>query len=122
MKYVVKCRYCDHSFIVTDEDIDFQCGNCGGQNTIEDVSERIDEPVIIEKEKPVYLREGVDPELQTIKNFDMSFHPVDEKEWGYENDNSKGTLPIWARISACVIVMIISILFRMFRDWIRLNF
>lgn len=89
MKYVVKCPYCEHSYIIEEND-NFQCDNCGAQNGMGDVVERIEEPVVVEKVKTVVVekeviktvpvKEDVDPDLQTIKNFDLSRYNFDEKD------------------------------------------
>lgn len=49
MKYVIKCSYCDHSYIVDsqEERENFECPKCTGQNGVKDVVERIQKPVII---------------------------------------------------------------------------
>lgn len=101
MKYVIKCSYCGHSYIVDakEDEKDFQCETCGGQNSIEDVVERIEEPVIIEKEviKKVVVKEKPDPDLQTIKNFDISKYEVaDDSDmtvgWGSSDEKTLSPL------------------------------
>lgn len=101
MKYVVECPYCEYSYIINarEDEKDFQCENCGGQNGINDVVERIDDPIVVEKEvvktvvvekevikeviKEVVVKEEdkpivVDPDLQAIKSFDISEYPARE--------------------------------------------
>lgn len=87
MKYVVKCPYCEHSYIVDakEEQQDFQCDSCGGQNSIDDVVERINEPIIVEKEvvKTVVVREKAvkkeeEPDLEAIRSFDISDYPLED--------------------------------------------
>lgn len=66
MKYIVKCFHCEKNFEVKREEngADFICPDCGKVNNIRDVIERIEE------------EKTIDPDLQTIKDFDMSKHPV----------------------------------------------
>ena len=84
MKYVVNCPYCDHNYIVDakEDEANFHCENCGGQNGIEDVVERIEEPVVIEKEivRTVVVPKEEDEDLKAIKNFDISVYDVDDSE------------------------------------------
>lgn len=51
MKYVVKCPYCEHTYFVNSAiyEEDFQCECCGGQNSTDDVIERVEDPIIMEK-------------------------------------------------------------------------
>ena len=76
MKYVVKCHYCGHSYIVDAKGNkkNFECDKCGGQNGIEQVVERIEDPIVVKKEEDV--------DWQTIKNFDASKY-ASEGEYGY---------------------------------------
>ncbi len=66
MKYIVKCFHCEKNFEVKREEngADFICPDCGKVNNIRDVIERIEE------------EKAIDPDLQAIKDFDMSKHPV----------------------------------------------
>jgi predicted RNA-binding Zn-ribbon protein involved in translation (DUF1610 family) len=66
MIYVVKCYYCEHEFRVKrgETGADMMCPECGKANNIRDVIERIEE------------EKTVDPDLQAIKDFDISKHPV----------------------------------------------
>lgn len=66
MKYIVKCFHCEKNFEVKREEngADFICPDCGKVNNIRDVIERIEE------------EKTIDPDLQAIKDFDISEHPV----------------------------------------------
>jgi len=66
MIYVVKCYSCEQEFQVKrgETGADMICPECGATNNIRDVIERIEE------------EKTIDPDLQTIKDFDMSKHPV----------------------------------------------
>jgi len=66
MIYVVKCFYCEHEFKVKrgETGADMMCPECGKANSIRDVIERIED------------EKTVDPDLQAIKDFDISKHPV----------------------------------------------
>ena len=66
MIYVVKCYSCEHEFQVKrgETGADMICPECGTANNIRDVIERIEE------------EKTIDPDLQAIKDFDMSEHPV----------------------------------------------
>lgn len=66
MKHIVKCFCCDKEFEVKREEngAEIICPECGATNNIRDVIERIEE------------EKAIDPDLQTIKDFDMSKHPV----------------------------------------------
>lgn len=66
MIYVVKCFYCEHEFKVKrgETRADMMCPECGKANSIRDVIERIED------------EKTVDPDLQAIKDFDISEHPL----------------------------------------------
>ena len=66
MKYIVKCYSCEQEFQVKrgETGADMICPECGTANNIRDIIERIEE------EKPI------DPDLQAIKDFDISEHPL----------------------------------------------
>ncbi len=66
MIYVVKCFYCEHEFKVKrgETGADMMCPECGKANSIRDVIERIED------------EKTVDPDLQAIKDFDISEHPL----------------------------------------------
>ena len=66
MIYVVKCYSCDQEFKVKREETgaDMKCPECGNVNNIRDVIERIQD------------EKTIDSDLQAIKDFDMSKHPV----------------------------------------------
>ena len=66
MIYVVKCYSCEQEFQVKrgETGADMICPECGTANNIRDVIERIEE------------EKTIDPDLQAIKDFDMSKHPV----------------------------------------------
>ena len=66
MIYVVKCFYCEHEFKVKrgETGADMMCPKCGKANSIRDVIKRIED------------KKTVDPDLQAIKDFDISKHPV----------------------------------------------
>ena len=66
MIYVVKCYSCEHEFQVKrgETGADMICPECGATNNIRDVIERIED------------EKTIDPDLQAIKDFDMSEHPL----------------------------------------------
>lgn len=122
MKYVVKCHYCGHSYIVDakEDREDFECETCGGQNGIDDVVERIEEPVIVEKEvikkvvveKQVIVEKEVekksagkkeqDPELAAIQSFDISMYKVEDVDGDAEVAKVKGLFGIISLIIAII--------------------
>lgn len=111
MKYVVKCHYCGHSYIVDarEDEEDFQCDTCGGQNSIEDVVERINDPIIVEKEviKKVVVKEKEDSDLQTIKNYDDSKYKVDDDIFVSTGSSEEKTMSA----GMSLIVVVIAIIF-----------
>lgn len=81
MKYIVKCKYCEHSYIINENEKDFQCETCGGQNTLDDIVERIEEPVIVEKEvvrTVVIKKKEEEPDFEAIKIFQLSSYKLDK--------------------------------------------
>jgi len=66
MIYVVKCYSCEHEFQVKrgETGADMICPECGAINNIRDVIERIED------------EKTIDPDLQAIKDFDISEHPL----------------------------------------------
>ena len=66
MIYVVKCYSCEQEFKVKrgETGADMICPECGAVNNIRDVIERIEE------------EKAIDPDLQAIKDFDISEHPL----------------------------------------------
>ena len=72
MKYVIKCPYCEHTYFVdsTVPKEDFQCDSCGGQNSTDDVIERIEYRIIIEKE---VIRTVVKEEKQITVNTEGTY-------------------------------------------------
>ena len=66
MIYVVKCFYCEHEFKIKrgETGADMMCPECGKANSIRDVIRRIED------------KKTVDPDLQAIKGFDISEHPL----------------------------------------------
>ena len=76
MIYVVKCYSCEQEFQVKrgETGADMICPECGAVNNIRDVIERIEDDV-----------KKVDSDMEAIKKFDMSMHPVcDNVEWQSE--------------------------------------
>ncbi len=71
MKYIVKCRFCGRSYVVDSEvtGADFMCEACAGVNNIRDVEERVQEK-----------KKKIDPDIANIQSFDISSHPVSEKQ------------------------------------------
>ena len=66
MIYVVKCYNCEQEFRVKrgETGADMICPECGAINNIRDVIERIED------------EKTIDPDLQAIKDFDISEHPL----------------------------------------------
>ena len=112
MKYIVKCFHCEKNFEVKREEngADFICPDCGKVNNIRDVIERIEE------EKPI------DPDLQAIKDFDISEHPLlnelNEEEYmkfALENKAVRIVLGIILFIIIVVIVFFLYIIYKVGR-------
>lgn len=123
MKYVVKCPYCGHSYIIDAKEGEksFQCDNCGGQNGIDDVVERIDDPVIVEKEvvktvvvekevvRPVAAPKEKEADLQTIKNFDISRYPLEGTGTTTYSDLSEQNIITTIVVIVCVIIALVAL-------------
>ncbi len=75
MKYMVKCAFCNRTYVVDAENKGAQltCTACGGQNTNKDIVEEIPPDIKI---MPGGTREP-DP-IATIRSFQAAYHPVDE--------------------------------------------
>lgn len=73
MKYMVKCAYCDKTFVVDTKtkDADFICESCGGKNGKDNIIQEIKE------QKTVVWRSGnraEDEAWKALKSFDVSEH------------------------------------------------
>ena len=66
MKHIVKCFCCDKEFEVKrgETGADMICPECGTANNIRDIIERIED------------EKNIGPDLQAIKNFEISEHPL----------------------------------------------
>lgn len=103
MKYIVKCRFCGRSYVVDSEETgaDFMCEACAGVNNIRDVEERVQEK-----------KKKIDPDIANIQSFDISSHPVSEKQ-RLEMDREIGReyfkyILIFAGV--CVILLVLDML------------
>ncbi len=113
MKYVIKCPYCEHTYFVdsTVPKEDFQCDSCGGQNSTDDVIERIEDRIIIEKEVIKTVVKEVKPEkqdsdLQANKSIDLSNDSVDEDSQTTTNTDSDLKF-LWGFIQVIIILVFI---------------
>lgn len=73
MKYMVKCPYCEKTYVVDSnaKEADFACKSCGAQNGKEDIIEKIVPTV-----KYSFGNKKED-DLSAIKSFDISQYEVD---------------------------------------------
>ncbi len=73
MKYMIKCGYCDKTFVVdTDtKDADFLCDSCGGKNGKSNIVREI-----VPQKKVVYrsANRAEENAWKAIKEFDLSEH------------------------------------------------
>ena len=78
MKYVVRCFCCDKIFVVdrAGNGTDIICPDCGSANSIKNVEQRIEDAPV--------KHEEVDPDLATIKSFNIHSHPIDTEESRFE--------------------------------------
>ena len=78
MKYVVRCFNCDKIFVVdrAETGADIICPECGSANSIKNVEQRIEDATAKRKEE--------DPDLATIKSFNIHSHPIDTEESSFE--------------------------------------
>ena len=78
MKYVVRCFNCDKIFVVdrAETGADIICPECGSANSIKNVEQRIEDAPA--------KKEEADPDLATIKSFNIHSHPIDTEESSFE--------------------------------------
>lgn len=78
MRYMVKCPYCDKTYMVdaSAEEADFACESCGAQNGKADIVERV-VPVVTSSGYAPRRKSRRDPDLEAIQNFDISKYKAD---------------------------------------------
>lgn len=106
MKYMVKCEYCDKTFIVdanaTDED--FICESCGGTNGRSNIVQEIKE------QKTVVWRSGnkaEDEAFKALKSFDVSEHEGQASALEYASEETKTKVGYWMALIPVGIVLLL---------------
>ncbi len=106
MKYMVKCEYCDKTFIVdanaTDED--FICESCGGTNGRSNIVQEIKE------QKTVVWRSGnkaEDEAFKALKSFDVSEHEGQASAMEYASEETKTKVGYWMALIPVGIVLLL---------------
>lgn len=100
MIYVVKCYNCEQEFKVKrgETGADMMCPECGKANNIKDVIERIEE------------KKKVDSDLESIKGFDMSMHPVVDDYW--ERERRRREHQFWGKIIGAAVIFVALLILR----------
>lgn len=106
MKYMVKCGFCDKTFIVdaTATDEDFICESCGGTNGRNNIVEEI-----IPK-KSVVWRSGnksEDDAWKAIKSFDVSEHEGEASALEYASEETKEKIGYWMALIPVGIILLL---------------
>ncbi|MBR6664311.1 MAG: hypothetical protein IKL22_01165 [Lachnospiraceae bacterium] len=110
MIYVVKCYSCEQEFQVKrgETGADMICPECGTANNIRDVIERIEE------------KKEVDTELEAIKRFDMSMHPVVDDYW--ERENRRREQQFWGKVIGSAVLLVALLILRILNLFGVVNF
>lgn len=110
MKYMIKCKFCDRTYIVNADILnsDFSCESCGGQNGKEDIIQQI---APVKNNVKNRKKEDEEDPLETIKSFHMSMHPVDEKP--YTSDYGNEMTGLFIRGIVLSILIIIGLISKM---------
>lgn len=106
MKYMVKCEYCDKTFIVdanaTDED--FICESCGGTNGRSNIVQEIKE------QKTVVWRSGnkaEDEAFKALKSFDVLEHEGKASAMEYASEETKEQVGYWMALIPAGIALVV---------------